>query len=146
MKIIKGFLLLFIGIAVGSLFWLTLFKDAHFFRRELSLEERKGLAVGVVSPLQEPIRVEFKNPKNACVRIESAELDSSNLLVYYRNTCSADIEFLRFQWNGVSPDGTILFSQFTYATDVPAGARGELHYEFVEKDPRTATLVLKANK
>src|SRR5689334_15526550 len=81
------FILLFVGTALGCILWLTFFKDAHLFRRELSQEDRAAVAVAAV-PLPSAKLVIILPTNQFCYKVERAEVDGSDYLLYVRNTCA----------------------------------------------------------
>jgi hypothetical protein len=143
MRIIQGFLLLFIGMAIGTAVWFGVLRDVHYFRRDVSLEDRKAAAVGASQPLRKPIEVKITNNPKFCIQIEQVELDGSDMVLYFRNACDGAVRYAEFHWKGIAPDGTVIFSQWTNQTHIESG-RTELSYPYVKRDPRTAVFEIRA--
>jgi len=122
--------------------WFGVFKDAHFFNRALSQEQRAAVAVAAVPPPAAEIVVRIANRENLCIQIESADLDSSRLVLLYRNVCQSEQQFVTFAWKAKAPDGTVVYSNWNFVgrTHVAPGERGEFRYDRFEADPRIKTV------
>lgn len=145
MNFSKIFILLFVGAAIGCSIWLGFFRDAHDLNKQLTQEDRHAEIVGAKPLPKAPIEIVIKNKRSECRVIDRAELNDSELWVYYHNGCPSTTTGDTIHWTGISPDGTVIVSGWTFTrSDLDAGQRAEFHTTDIKADPRMVKLEVKA--
>jgi hypothetical protein len=134
-------------LAVAAILWLSFGEEIHVFNRSVSQEKRHAEAVGAATLPTAPYSIVIKNKPRECRVIDRAEIDGTDLWVYWHKNCSGT-EFREgsdtIRWSLVSPNNTIIASGFEYTHVDPAiGQQAEFHTE-IRADPRAVAIELKA--
>ena len=120
-------------------------RGAHSFRRVLSQERRHAIVVGAAKLPTDPYKIRLPNQRDSSLRITSAEIDGSDVWVYYQNAGQGRVRFIELRWSLISPNGTQIKSGWHYADteggagELDPGEKGECKLE-IASDPRAETL------
>jgi hypothetical protein len=131
-------------LALAAVWWLAFGQGLHYFKRELSQEQRSAEAVGASALPAEPLKIVITDEKDAAVRVDRVEIDGKRVWLYYKNFGQSRVsDFIEVSWRLRAIDGTVIKSKSTYANlidyDAPgglgAGERAEAKFDIVS-DPR----------
>ena len=136
---------LILGLAAAV--WFGFYLNVHYFRRELSQEERAAIYVGAKERPKSKINIE--TPNHGIVKIDRVDLDGTAAMLYFHNSGTGVLTFLKASWTLISPDGTRMASGSDYIeningpTTLGPGEKGEAifqGYQGIRIDSRTATI------
>lgn len=94
--------------------WLSFYSGVRYMRREISMEQRRAESVGAVPLPTGNIEVVIDNRTGGHLFIESASIDGKELRAYYVNKGTHSQEFVKFHWQLLSPDGTVIKQDYSY--------------------------------
>jgi len=138
-------------LGLAAVYWLAFGKDLHYFRREMSQEDRHNEVVGAKILPKNAIDIQFFNKPDDVIAITRAEIDGGEVWVWYQNVGQFRATFIEFHWSLVSPDGTVIKQDDNYAAvyrgagELDPGEKGEVHFPIIS-DPRAKTLKLRVSK
>jgi hypothetical protein len=93
-------------LGLGAMMWLGVYVGVHDFHRQLTQEERAAVYTGAQERPKAKMVVEIV--AHDCSHITRADIDGGDLVLYSRNDCHQDLDYLVWYWQEVSPNGTIL--------------------------------------
>ncbi len=129
------------ALGVGFASWLGLWIALHQYRHELSQEDRAATYVGATEKPKDKIVVEINHID--CTSITRVDVDGDVLLMYAQNNCHERLNYLSWNWQLVSPDGTIIRSGYENTTHCPtptlSGSIAECQIK-IEPDDRAKIL------
>jgi hypothetical protein len=132
-------------LALAAIGWLAFVTGVVDFSRTVSQEARHAEAVGAAPLPKKAIEVVLKNKRGECRVVDKAEVDGSDIWVYWHNACGGSTENTTVEWRGLAPDGTVVASGWHYTdTELAAGDKAEFHFNRVSIDPRIAAIEVKA--
>lgn len=135
------------ALAVGFSAWLGFWIALHQYRHELSQEDRAAVYVGAKDRPKDKITIEIL--PHGCTLVTKADVDGDRLLMYARNECHKTLDYVAWNWQEVSPDGTIIRSGWTNTASCPAprlaGSSAECSMNIVTDD-RAKTLQVWTNE
>lgn len=134
-------ILVLVGISAA----LTIYIRLHYFNKEMAQESRTAQWVGEKEPPKPPIKIEVRNNKRSCIKIEFAGLDSDHLYVFVRRVCGAAGDYAEGHWRAEAADGTVINSGYTnwQVDNADKGQRSEWDaWEYEKFDARTTKVVL----
>lgn len=137
-------------LAMAAIAWLSFYMSLHYFRRELAQERRRAEAVGADPLPQEKINIKIVNPRDGSIRVTKVEIDGGDVFVYYKNVTQQRVEWIKFAWKLMAPDGTVIKSYSSYAglsftggsAELDPGQSAELKIK-IDADPRGATFEIR---
>ena len=115
--------LVVLALGAGVASWLGVFQQAHEIKHKLSQEERAAVYVGAQKRPTSKLRIE--QVKRDCPTVTRADIDGAKLLLYARNDCHQDLDYLEFHWQLLSPNQTIIKEGYTNQCAV-ASAPGDV--------------------
>lgn len=135
-------------VAIGCIFWVLFFSNAHFFGRELSQEKRHAAIVGPSTPYTTPIKLTLYEGDSNAIATDSADITGNDFWIYYHNDRKSSVEKVWFELKFLSANGTILARETPTAEAslnsaagfLEAGDRAEAHLRLETVDPRTASV------
>ncbi len=139
------------ALGAGALIWFITYRDVHFFRRTLSFEERRNTYVGMdpKEEIKEPIRVIAKNKPNSCIFVDKADLDGSELVVYYKWVCTTkESVFVTLRLRYKAKDGTSIQQEYEHASwghPLEQNDRLEFVWKHLPTDPRTVSMEISGD-
>ena len=122
-------------LALAASVWLGVYIGIREAHRQMSVEERRAIAVGATERPKSKIKLNF--PEHGCFRVSSADIDGDELTVYAERTCPAsprDREYglnsyVEWKWQIRSPNNTIIAAGYSNTSSCPAlaelGDKGE---------------------
>lgn len=135
-------------LALAASCWLFFVSDLHIFRRTIQQENRHAEIVGAKPLPVAPIIIEIKHPKQYCASVDRAEIDGTDLWIYWHNGCRAPFSFVKLIVKARAPDGTIVASIDPYVVageEIEPGEAREFH-SAIPADPRAVTLQIWLDK
>jgi hypothetical protein len=141
-----AFFLIPVLLGFAALLWLSFGVGCHDFKQQIGLENRRAEAVGASPNPTEPLKIVINNKKGECRVIDKADLDGSELTVYWHRDCidHVGVPSSTIRWMLLSPDGTIVQSNFNFTHIEPAvGQKAEFRMG-IETDSRASVLEVKA--
>lgn len=139
------------ALAIAAAAWLVFFDGARILARTMSQEKRAATYVGAKVAPKEPMKIEIKAQPNDRIVIDKVDFDGGDLWVYYRNAGTGRETYIKFAWQQLAPDGTIIksgdgypdiYSENDAPSDLDGGQRAEMHLK-ITTDPRAATLAIR---
>lgn len=135
-------------LGLAALYWLAFGRGVHSFHRELSQEARHNEVVGAKILPKTAIDIQFRGQRDDPIKITRAEIDGEDVWVWYQNVGQSRADYIGFHWSLLSPDGTVIKQDGTYAgvydgaQELDPGEKGEVHFPIIS-DPRAKTLKLR---
>lgn len=134
-------------LAVAAVWWLMFADGLHIFLRTVSQEKRHAEIVGATTLPKAPIKIVIDDYRDAPIVVARAEIDGSDLWIYYKNVGQSTVSGIEYNWRLIAPDGTVIKAQSSYisvyARNAPdslnPGERGEAKLS-IPSDPRAVTL------
>ena len=105
-------------LAVSASAWLAFAMGARDAMEQIAQEERAAIVVGAGEPLTLPVKIDIQNL--SCVVVTRADLKGTALRLYARNDCNRRLSYVKWGWEAVSPNRTVLHSNWTNQCPVPA--------------------------
>lgn len=135
-------------LGIGASIWLGFVMASHDWLNTLSQEQRRAIYVGAAHRPKGKLKIE--TPNEGCVHIDRVDLDGSTAALYFHSNCTGELRAPGFQWQLISPDGTLLSSEWWYASmlggpqSLNHGDKGEVVFEGwmhgIKTDDRAATV------
>lgn len=135
------------ALGVGAAVWFGLYLTQHYAFRQMDIEQRAAEYVGAKIPIKEKIKVKVKT--KSCIVITRAVEHGDLLEAYFTNTCGVDRNYLQMEMRMISPDGTVLKSDWRFITGsgtiqgpdrLLAGEKGAARWEHGSLDARAAAI------
>lgn len=131
-------------LGIAASIWLGVWIGAHDFRHQLSQEERAADYVGAQELPKGKIAITVLD--KSCVRIRKADIDGDSLIVYVKNDCRRNLDYIEIHWQQIAPDSTILGGGYDNGIDCEmpkaASAASECRFHLREVDDRTVAISL----
>lgn len=95
-------------LGLAACVWLGFLISARGFNNQLNQERRRAIYVGAEVTPKSPLEIEIIN--TGIVKITKVDLDGETAMVYFTNQSAHKTQFIKINWQLVSPDGTKLSS------------------------------------
>jgi hypothetical protein len=129
------------ALGVGLLVWLGFAIGVSNYKNQMDQERRSAIYVGAETLPKEKIKL--KITKKDCTTIARADVKGNTLIMYAKNECQQDINYIAWHWRSISPDGTIIKSGYTNQCPVPISPHSISECIMkISTDERTETLEL----
>ncbi len=128
------------ALAIGASVWLGVYVGIHQFRHELSQEDRA--AVYTAATQRQKSKIAIQIIPHDCSTVTRADIDGSTLLLYAQNNCHKRLRYFEWHWQALSPNRTILTSDWTNGEcpmPIESSDVAECKME-IEPDDRTTTI------
>lgn len=130
------------ALGLGATGWLGVWIGIHEWKHTLSQKDRAAMYVGAAERPNGKIKIEILN--TSCVRVTRVDIDGSTALVYSINECHASVGYSEAHIEFISPDGTILSSEFHNEGNCPIprehGDKAECRFNYASTDERIAKI------
>lgn len=145
----KVAILLWVGSAIGALWWMMFASDLRVFQRAMSQDGRDAIAVAAVPLPSKSIEVKIVRRDSSCVHVERAMVDSDTWRVYVVRTCGGR-SYWEIHVKQKAPDGTVIGSWWTnQLPNLSTGERAEIkpptYLDTWSIDPRTVVVEVYAS-
>lgn len=147
-KIGMGWTIIFIGIGVGMIAWLSYFMTHHQWERQLTQEKREVTWVGEKALPVAPLKVTVKN--SGCLRIDRASVNSDDFTVFIQRVCGKPGDYAEFHWRELANNVVIASDWENWKVDeVGKGETLEFKpnsYPGFSVDPRATEFILETRQ
>ena len=116
------------ALGIGALSWMAVYVWGHYIGNELDQERRAAIYTGAGKAPKSKIAVEMLN--KSCVKVTRADIDGSMLYLYARNDCRESLSYLRWNWEELSPDGTVIHAGEANSCPIPTENGDEAECQF----------------
>lgn len=100
------------ALAIGVMAWGGVWVAMHEYRAQVAQERRSAQWVASTSPPRSKLKIEVVHiaqaTKEGCVQITRVDDDGDSLVIYGRNDCGTDLSYTDWNWELLSPNGTIV--------------------------------------
>ena len=127
----------------AALVWFGFCMGVIEFNHQQVVQQRMDNRVGVTAPLVAPVTLKIL-PEDGCIKIERAYLDGSRATLYIANHCERTLDYYELHFQGIAPDGTVIWGTYENTAFLPALLANE-RAEWSEKisdDSRIASIVM----
>ena len=133
------------ALGIGFVVWFGAFVGVAKYKHDLEQEKRSAIYVGAETLPKEKIKIEVID--HDCTKIIRADVKGMDLIVYAKNECLKNINYLAWHWTALSPDNTAIASGYTNQCPRPIlpGDKSECKM-IISNDNRTSTLRLRTSK
>lgn len=127
-------------LGIAALMWLSAYIGVMKYKHELSQQERAAIYVGVKDPPKEKLKINVE--RRDCTEIVGVDVNGKDLLLYAKNGCHKRLDYLTWNWELTSPDGTTIDSGYTNLCPHPKpGLKAECRMK-ISDDERGVSLTV----